>query len=810
MENNKGYTGEQLTFYQMFKVKNWEIEIPIIQRDYAQGRVSTKEIRDNFLNTLYSHLKSRSNINLDFVYGSISEAKNNLFIPLDGQQRLTTLFLLHWYIAVKENRSESFKEFIAHGSHSKFTYEIRSSSKEFCDSLVTSDIDIKDLLPADDKKQNSLSNTLRDSPWYFASWDLDPTIKSMLTMLDSIHEKFKDTTDLFDKLIAVEEPVITFQFLDLRDFKLTDDLYIKMNARGKQLTTFENFKAKFGEYLKTAGFSKGQLYEYEGTQVPLHQYYSHKIDTTWANLFWNYRDRKSNLYDERIMNFMRVLITNNFSLRDSNYSMEHHKLLYGRDDSGKYETQSGQLSFSKYVELGCLDEFMVTDLISIFDILASGEEKIRIFLQDNIYFDEEKLFKGAINNNLKYTQRIQFFAFYKYLIANKPTEGLLDWIRVLHNLSENTIYNRIDDFVTSMKATLSLLKNSSDILSYLSNLTDKLQGFYDVQGDEEKLKAILILKGKEWRKAILLAEGHGYFKGQIGFLLNFSGIEEYYKKNGNCTWSQDEDKSYFTSFNLYFKKTSAVFGENGLSQNLKNFVWERALLSKGDYLLSSKLNYSFLFDNDRNISWKRLLRDDNSGKRGFVKELLDDHNFSLEDLQDSLEKVICESDIDHWRFYFIKSPDFISYLGSQKNIRKCSNLEVYLLRKERMSGFHAEYFTYWLYTEFIKGLESKYKPFVKIYYAEARGDDYMPSIEFGSWRRNTLIYNLKISYSVNEQNYIFKMYCENGEKIEDDVKSIMREKGFNIVTGDFQIAVFDYSGVAEYLDNFCETLRKLV
>ena len=46
-----------------------------------------------------------------------------------------------------------------------------------------------------------------------------------------------------------ERPAITFQLLPLEHFGLTDDLYIKMNARGKPLTPFETFKARFEELL---------------------------------------------------------------------------------------------------------------------------------------------------------------------------------------------------------------------------------------------------------------------------------------------------------------------------------------------------------------------------------------------------------------------------------------------------------------------------------------------------------------------------------------------------------------------------------
>ena len=73
--------GERLTFFQLFNEKNWNIEIPIIQRDYAQGRQTSREIRDTFLNTLSDHLKSGKNIDLDFVYGSLNENDSTQFIP---------------------------------------------------------------------------------------------------------------------------------------------------------------------------------------------------------------------------------------------------------------------------------------------------------------------------------------------------------------------------------------------------------------------------------------------------------------------------------------------------------------------------------------------------------------------------------------------------------------------------------------------------------------------------------------------------------------------------------------------------------
>ena len=68
-----------------------KIIIPIIQRDYAQGRKDSdiNRVRDRFLKSLYMAVTEKP-ITLDFVYGDIDEEGN--MTPLDGQQRLTPYF----------------------------------------------------------------------------------------------------------------------------------------------------------------------------------------------------------------------------------------------------------------------------------------------------------------------------------------------------------------------------------------------------------------------------------------------------------------------------------------------------------------------------------------------------------------------------------------------------------------------------------------------------------------------------------------------------------------------------------------------
>lgn len=83
------------------------IVIPQIQRPYAQGRTDSicTYVRNTFLDEIFDSLQKDDDeiFDLNFIYGIIKASNDNYKMELlDGQQRLTTLFLLYWYIANAE------------------------------------------------------------------------------------------------------------------------------------------------------------------------------------------------------------------------------------------------------------------------------------------------------------------------------------------------------------------------------------------------------------------------------------------------------------------------------------------------------------------------------------------------------------------------------------------------------------------------------------------------------------------------------------------------------------------------------------
>ena len=726
MSNNP--TSKKLNFLQLlsneeaiYENETWQplskIEIPIIQRDYAQGREGKEELRENFLKFLLETVNGTPK-ELDFVYGSV---RDKILQPLDGQQRLTTLFLLHWFIAVKENKLNDELKILS----TKFTYETRTSSREFCIDLINKGI----IYNAEQK----ISERIIDSSWFFLSWKRDQTIKSMLTMLDGIQQTFQDKTEVWDKLNN-----ISFHYIELQNFGLSDDLYIKMNARGKPLTDFENFKAKFEQHINKESWENNV----ESTET-----FSHKIDTLWTDLFWNYRDKTENVFDEQLLNFFRTM------------AVIHYTITAKKDDKFRRNLDllrgSQTISFNQYLDLGCFDEDYFKTLKSVLNKL-SDKNGLKTFLSDTTYVNEKEIFNGAIQNNLGYAELLKLFALYEYLACENDEMNLQNWVRIVRNLVEahRLYYDNANTFADSLLFFSKLIPNRNNIVEYFKNtVSPEDKGFPKFIIEEEKTKANLILQNDDWEKAIFEIENHGYFNGQIGFILD---------------WCKDENGIHnIDKFKEYAEKAKAVFSIEGLNK-FDNYLFERALLATGDYLLSIGRNYSFLISkgrNERDISWKRLLRDDNK-QRKVLKSLFD--NINPTTLIQDLEKIVEDfSDKNDWRYYFVKQFEMIDTCGSQKLTRFNDNNEfdILLLGSTMTSGFHKEYYSYSLFVELKSKLsldESLYK--------DQKSVDYWKYFELNGQQ---------VAFDCKTGKYIWTQNNEwnNKQEYDDRGKAILELKG---------------------------------
>lgn len=270
-----------MTFWQLAASKR--IRIPIIQRDYAQGRMDIRVtgVRNKFLQALHDALSGKRTLLLDFVYGEVEE---DCFVPFDGQQRLTTLFLLHWYAAVREGK---LTEHTAR-CLKNFQYEVRDGARLFGQELVERFCPPEEpvLPPYDAEGPLALSAFIKDQNWFRPNWAHDPTVMGMLTMLDAIHAQFHDMPNLWQQLLRDDAPPVSFLYEPLHNLgSSAEDVFIKMNARGKQLTDFEHFKAQLLDYL--AGVMPDKV-----DDIAL------KLDNQWMDVFWFMFARDADVEDK--------------------------------------------------------------------------------------------------------------------------------------------------------------------------------------------------------------------------------------------------------------------------------------------------------------------------------------------------------------------------------------------------------------------------------------------------------------------------------------------------------------------------------
>ena len=487
-------SGKVQSFYQL--LQETEVVIPMIQRDYAQGRLTekVKSIRHDFLDALYKACKDKKPLHLDFIYG---EEDEGFFKPFDGQQRLTTLYLLHWYAAVKAEKLAEEKEFF-----NRFGYEIRESTRVFIKKLNNEVVFSSEQL----SDGNDISSIIKNARWYVSRWELDQSISGMLVMLDAIHKRFSDIPD-FWKILTDEPPLITFFYKPLQDLSLSsDELYIKMNARGKQLTEFENFKAKFVELLREKS-SKGEL----ETKTPLDEI-ERCFDTTWIQVFWDNVRQRGNagktrsdsnvdendeaiLCDKAFARFLRYIGTILYLLAEQELPSEDNKAIDSPDD---FRTMKLFEIFRHVVEtksfLSDIDGNNIDGLKRLLDgINDLGNDEIdKIFKE--IFYKKKMNIKDEDENggsslkialyNIDEEKNVNIFS---NLIRNKNDETiyyqlllfaflLLIWRKISHDKDAKLAINE-NDIITmreALRPIRNLLENSASELRY-ENYADQLR-----------------------------------------------------------------------------------------------------------------------------------------------------------------------------------------------------------------------------------------------------------------------------------------------------------------------------------------------
>lgn len=691
----------KLSFCDIFKrLHISEIKIPRIQRDYVQGIDSDRisSIRKNLIEGMVGAVKGGEPLDLNYIYGVVEEKK---FIPLDGQQRLTTLFLFHWYIALKA--ALEAKE-LSNFSY-KLTYEQRDSAREFCEKINDIGCEIKDIPEA------PISHKIESNSKFYSEWINDPTVKGMLNTLCTI-EKVINGSNNFDfteawKSLTGENAPISFFFLDLNssfgvDKKIDPDkLFIKMNSRGLNLSAFENFKANLLD-LKVG----------EPKDEDLKNLAKKKFDVDWLNYFWDkeYKNQNNNgaseskefsieNVDGKMMRLFHAIIINEAisevnkrkeiqSLNKKEYAEKIKKI------EELTKIKSDQIFYSIYGDKGIDLRAIFANIIRAFDAIVTFAAKVE-FKHLNDICASEKLITNLINKELKpdaqdeytYAERVLLYAFTKYLVSkSEPDEGsqkfephylgFPEWARFIRNLVQNREFNNFIDYVNGINwIDIFLNKLGKKCFSIDDIIKVRLKkeeasdesgcyflptGFDESQIYEEIIKAKLIKSNGDWAKEIYSAEVDSFFRGQIRVMLTFA----------ECN---------IEKFKTYRNILIDIFGDKGILREKDNgddikenkdnkITWCRAVLSKGIYFEDDRTdkNKKNIYSDhiaDNRHSWRTMfefvinkssadkeisaeedpcLKIDAADKLSFVKQTVDELKDKLGNLKELTKSELNE------------------------------------------------------------------------------------------------------------------------------------------------------------------------
>lgn len=570
------------SFYKL--ISEYKIVIPVIQRSYAEGRNTkhSEDVRKSIVESMIKSAMKQEPLFLDFVYGNISEDKNSnikIFIPFDGQQRLTTLFLFHIYVFEKVKESKKILK--------KFSYETRASAKEFIEKICDNRV-----IPSDEKK---LSEYLTNQNWFFSDWQKDPTVSSMLVVLDEIHNQFQKLKDVnFAEILnQLKIGCITFHFVDMQKNNLPNQTYIKMNARGKTLTAFENFKASLEEYL-------------EEKDKNLYENFKSNIDTNWVDLF--YEQSKPELPDAMIMSFFNWHFLNVWNLCKGNDNSENDK---------DFEKISGLNLNPKIDEFASWDIYKTIldntsfekSLKPIFNILKNlCENKNSILRNIKPYkiCENWNLFK---RENATYPSRVAFYAVLTYFEQDVFDEkSFSHWMRIIWNVVENATIDNFKNYLYALRFVDEISSYSHSIYEFLANPKEKIYSdFASEQVKEERLKAKKILESESWKEKILESERYEILLGKISVL---------FPKDENTTEAEFENR-----FNL-LKKINENADKFHLVKVLVSY-YEKEIPAKKIYLGNTKENLKELVTNVFASEFRKITEDkiNHEIKYDWIREL---------------------------------------------------------------------------------------------------------------------------------------------------------------------------------------------
>lgn len=245
-------SGEIYSLAELFSGER-RIVIPDLQRDYCWGNAEhteeRKELVSGFVKMLLEEFRNyRQNsgaipASRGLIYGY--EQPENHIQLCDGQQRITTLFLLVGMLnrLIGDNSLRHYLitdfEYLQDDKEPYLHYAIRESSLYFLSDLVCH------FFIHEEKDGLFVGNTsqIKEASWFFNEYNDDPSILSMLRALEIMDGLLKELDG--QRLRSFADFLmnkVTFMYYDLENRKNGEETFVVINTTGEPLSSVQNLK----------------------------------------------------------------------------------------------------------------------------------------------------------------------------------------------------------------------------------------------------------------------------------------------------------------------------------------------------------------------------------------------------------------------------------------------------------------------------------------------------------------------------------------------------------------------------------------
>jgi hypothetical protein len=481
----------------------------------------------------------------------------------------------------------------------------------------------------------------------------------MLVMIDAIHKRFcrDDCITAWERLIDAEAPAISFHLLPIEKMGLSEDLYIKMNSRGKPLTPFENFKARFEQSLEA--YSPDRAREF-----------AVKVDGSWSDILWSYRGSDHILDDEflRYFHFITEIcewLDGRFAREDITSRAEH---VYCQN----YPAAVTHLDFLFHA----FDTWANVDVKAIFSSLfvaasvqMDDEDKAKIVLFGQYSGGDVDLFaiccryygdtRGS-NRAFSWGHTILLYAVLLHRIHG--SENFPRRLRVLRNLVEAS------NSELRLEKMPELLADVRRVV--IDGSLDNISAFNQAQVEDERFKAEFLARVPVLAEALFRLEDHDVLRGCLAV---FEFNEAVFEQRAEA-------------FHRLFSNYALLPSVTG------------AMLAIGDYSRWFNDRMGRLGSGSNIAPWRELLvgskRSNIIATRDVLARLLDEVATIEGNLEAALEAIqqnwLAASDAASglgWRWYFVKYPAMREgrsgiYVGENRGL----GYKICMLNKTQMNS----------------------------------------------------------------------------------------------------------------------------